>query len=95
MRRFAIVFFATVLSISASGVIELVRPETCAIEEANSSRDDRDCAATCVRCHCARSIEVAVYSLIGEPAPLVAEAIPPASFISSGAPSEILHVPKL
>lgn len=95
MRRFALVFFVAALSLSASGMIELVLPETCSIEEANSSQEDRDCAATCVRCHCARSIEIAVYSFISGHIPLVAEALPAASFVSSGSPSEILHVPKL
>ena len=95
VRRIALVFFVTALSISASGVIELVIPETCSIEEATSSQEHRDCAATCVRCHCGRSIEIAAYGLIAGHVPLVAEVIPPASFASSGSPSEILHVPKL
>ncbi len=94
MRRFALVLFVTALSISASGVIELVRPEACSIEEANSAQD-QDCSATCFRCHCGRSIEVAVSSIATGNVPLVAEAIPPASFLSTGSPSEILHVPKL
>lgn len=95
MRRFALVLFVAALSISASGVIELVMPETCSIEETNSSQEHRDCAATCVRCHCGRSIEVSVYSLLAGHVPLVSEAIPPTPFVLSGSPSEILHVPKL
>jgi hypothetical protein len=83
------------LSISASGVIELMIPETCSIEEANSSQQHRDCSATCVRCHCGRSIEVSVYSVVTGHVPLVAEAIPPGWFVSTGNPSEILHVPKI
>ena len=94
VRRFALVFFVTALSISASGVIELVIPEACSIEEANSSQD-QDCSATCFRCHCGRSIEIAVYSLVAGHVPLVAEAIRPTSFLPTGSPSEILHVPKL
>ena len=94
MRRLALVFFVTGLSISTSGVIELVIPEACSIEEAASSQD-QDCSATCYRCHCGRSIEVAAYSLIAAHVPLVAEPIPPTPFVLSGSPSEILHVPKL
>jgi hypothetical protein len=94
VRRLAVVFFAAVLSISASGLIELVLPDACSIEEASSTRD-QDCSATCVRCHCGRSIEIAAYGLITGYVPSVAEAIPPTPFVSSGSPSEILHVPKL
>ena len=94
MRRFALVLFVAALSISASGVIELVIPEACSIEEAASSQD-QDCSATCYRCHCGRSVEVAAYSLVAGHVPLVAEAIPPTPFVLSGSPSEILHVPKL
>ena len=94
MRRFALVLFVAALSISASGVIELVIPEACSIEEKTSSQD-QDCSATCFRCHCGRSIEIAVYGLITGHVPLVAEAIPPTSFVSIGNLSEILHVPKL
>lgn len=95
MRRFALVFFVAILSISASGVIELLVPESCSIEETSSSPEHRDCSATCVRCHCGRSIEVAAYSAVVGRVPLVAEVFPPASFVSTGNPSEILHVPKL
>jgi hypothetical protein len=94
VRRFALVFFVTVLSISASGVIELVLPEACSIEEA-SSNQDQDCSATCYRCHCGRSIEISAVSVITSQLPLVTEAVPPALFIAPGSPSEILHVPKL
>jgi len=94
VRRFALIFFVTALSISASGVIELLRPEACSIEEANSSQD-QDCSATCFRCHCGRSIELSIYNVITGHAPLVADAFHPASFVSAGNPSEILHVPKL
>lgn len=94
MRRLALVFFVTVLSISASGLIELVHPEACSIEEAGSSQD-QDCSATCFRCHCARSFEITLYSLITGDIPFAAEAIPPAAFLPVGSSSEILHVPKL
>jgi hypothetical protein len=95
VSRVALLLFVTALSISASGLIELVLPETCSIEEATSSQEDRDCASTCVRCHCTRSIEVAVDALITGHAPLVAEAIPTTSFVPTGSTSEVLHVPKL
>jgi hypothetical protein len=94
VRRFALVFFVTALSISASGAVELLIPEACSIEEASSTQD-QDCSATCYRCHCGRSMEVAVGSVVTGHVPLVAEAIRPASFLSTGSPSEILHVPKL
>lgn len=94
MRRFALLFFVAALSISASGAIELFIPEACSIEEVSSTRD-QDCSSTCYRCHCGRSIEIAVYSLVTAHVPLVAEAIRPAAFLSIGSPSEILHVPKL
>lgn len=95
MRRFALVFFVTALSISASGAIELLIPEACSIEEEANSTQDLDCSATCYRCHCGRSIEIAVSSLVTGHVPLVAEAVRPASFLETGSPSEILHVPKL
>jgi len=94
VRRFALVFFVTALSICASGAIELLIPEACSIEEANSTQD-QDCSATCYRCHCGRSVVLAANSLVTGHVPLVAEAIRPASFLSTGSPSEILHVPKL
>jgi hypothetical protein len=95
VRRLVLVFFVAALSLSASGVMDLVIPETCSITEANTSQQHRDCSATCVRCHCGRSIEVSVYGVVTGHVPLVTEAIPPASFVSTGNPSEILHVPKL
>lgn len=40
-------------------------------------------------------MEIAVYSVVTGYVPLVAEAIRPEPFLSTGSPSEILHVPKL
>lgn len=95
MRRFALALFVTAISISTSGLIELVVPEPCSIEESGGP-DDGACAATCVRCNCcARSIEIAAPGLSGAQVPLVSEVISAFSFVSSGSPSEILHVPKL
>jgi hypothetical protein len=94
VKRFALVFFVSVLSISTSGMIELLLPEACSIEEASSSQD-QDCSATCYRCHCGRSIEIFAVGVITSQVPLVAETVPPTLFVASGSPSEILHVPKL
>jgi len=94
VSRFALVLFVAAMSISTSGLIDLVVPEPCSIEE-SSGRDDGECAATCVRCNCcARSIEIAVPSPSAVPAPLTAHALPVPSFVSPGSPSDILHVPK-
>lgn len=95
VRRFALVLFVATMSISTSGLIDIVVPEPCSIEE-STAQDDGACAATCVRCNCcARSIEVVTPRLASVQIPLAAEAITSVSFVSAGSPSEILHVPKL
>jgi hypothetical protein len=96
VRRFALVFFVAALSISASGVIDLILPEPCSIEEAGLLQDDGSCAATCVRCNCcARSIEVVAASLVSVQIPIVSKTTPAFASVPIGTPSEILHVPKL
>ena len=96
MTRFALALFVVALSVSTSGVLDLVVPEPCSIEEAGSLQDDGSCAPTCMRCNCcSRSIEVMTATLASAHLPIASEVLPAFAFVSSGSPSEILHVPKL
>lgn len=85
------------LTADASGVLSLLVPETCAIEEAGTCPEG-GCPAFCVRCNCAccapsvqhaMPIDVAVADLPPMTLPPV-----PASHIPAGAVFEILHIPK-
>lgn len=94
MRRFAFVLFVVTMAFSTSGLLDLAVAEPCAINEA-PGHQDRDCAATCVLCHCgARSIEVRSPRLVTVRVPVFIEAVPSFELIPTGNPAEILHVPK-
>lgn len=94
MVRLAVIAVIGVLTLSTSGVLDLVVPEPCAITESADS-DDGACATTCVRCHCcAQSIEVFAAKLASVRLPLVTRSVSASNLILAGAPSEILHVPK-
>src|SRR3954454_12258475 len=97
VRRLLLVAILTMLTADASGVLSLLLPETCAIEEAGT-RPEGGCPAFCVRCSCAccapstdqaMSTDVAVAAL-----PPMRLAPVPASHMPAGAVSEILHIPK-
>lgn len=95
MRRFAFALFVVTMAFSTSGLLDLAVAEPCAINEA-PAQEDRDCAATCVLCHCgARSIEVSSPRLVTVRVPVFIEAVPSFELVPTGNPSEILHVPKL
>lgn len=96
VRRFLLVTFVALIAVSTSGVMDLVVPEPCSIDEATNGQEDRDCAATCVRCNCcARSIEVAAVTILSVRLSIGAKTFPIPEFFSSASPAEILHVPKL
>lgn len=96
MRRFVLAAFVALIAVSTSGLMDLVVPEPCSIDEATNGQEDRDCAATCVRCNCcARSIEVAAVTVLSVRLSILAETFPIPEFFSSVSPAEILHVPKL
>lgn len=96
VRRFLLTAFVALIAVSTSGVIDLVVPEPCSIDEATNGQEDRDCAATCVRCNCcARSIEVAAVAVLSVRVSIGAETFPIPEFFSSVSPADILHVPKL
>lgn len=87
----------TMLTTDASGVLSLLVPETCAIEEAGTCSESA-CPAFCVRCGCAccaLSIEHAMSSDIAvADLPPMTLAPVPALHTPIGAISEVLHIPK-
>ena len=96
MRRFLLATFVALTAVSTSGVMDLVVPEPCSIDEAANGQEDGNCAATCVRCNCcARSIEVAAVTVLSVRLSIPAKTFPISEFFSSVSPAEILHVPKL
>lgn len=95
MRRFAFALFVVTMAFSTSGLLDLTLVEPCSIDEP-PGHEDRDCAATCVLCHCGvRSIEVSSPRLITVRIPVFIEAVPSFELVPTGNPLEILHVPKL
>jgi hypothetical protein len=96
VRRFLLATFVALIAVSTSGVMDLVLPEPCSIDEVANGQEDGDCAATCVRCNCcARSIEVAAVTVLSVRLSIPAESSPFSQFFSSVSPADILHVPKL
>ena len=96
MRRLLLVLFVGLVSVSTSGVLDLVVPEPCSIEEDLNGTEDGDCAATCVRCNCcSRSIEVLAAAIVSVRINVSAHTVTIPDFTSSASPAEILHVPKL
>lgn len=88
-----IALFVAMLAFSTSGVLELVVPEPCSINEA-TGEEDGNCAPTCIRCNCCgRSIEV-VAAAVSVRVNVTTGAFSLPEFVSSASPAEILHVPK-
>ena len=95
MPRLALVLFVATLATSTSGVLDLALPEPCELGEASSGQDDRDCAATCVRCTCcAQFIEIHAARPVVIATRGVADALTAFAFIPADNPSDILHVPR-
>ncbi len=96
MRRFLLAVFVALITVSTSGVIDLIVPEPCSINEAANGREDGNCAATCVRCNCCgRSVEVAGVTVLSVRLSITVETFSIPVFFSTASPAEILHVPKL
>ena len=95
MRRLVFVIFVATMAFSTSGLLDLTVTEPCSINEP-PGHEDRDCAATCVLCHCGlRSIEVVSPRIITARMPVFVEAVQRFELVPAGNPSEILHVPKV
>lgn len=96
MRRFLLAAFVTLIAVSASGVLDLIVPEPCSINEASNGQEDGNCPATCVRCNCCTgSIEVAAVTVMSVRLSIAVDVFPIPEFFSSASPAEILHVPRL
>ena len=93
MRRLFMTLLVGLLCATASGVLELVVPEQCALETTRSAADGA-CPPTCLRCHCARPYDVVtplgVVEIRFEPA----EWAEPAPAAPAPAPHDVLHVPR-
>jgi len=94
MRRLLFVLLVGLLCTTTSGVVELIVPERCALEDAASPVEDGTCAPTCLRCHCARPFDIVVPLRLAEVALEPIEWIEPLSKVALPAPGDILHVPR-
>ena len=91
LRVFLGVVFAILLA-DTSGLTALASPETCT--SLTDSVPDGKCPSLCVRCGCAQPTEATVVAPID-----TAEIVVPVSesytrVLTSGAPHDILHVPR-
>ena len=90
-----LVAFVAVMTVSSSGLLDLVLPESCAPVESGSPTD-QDCPATCVRCNCcAQGIEILSVDVTSRFIPMVNVALPVRELVQQGSPSDILHVPRI
>ena len=94
MRVWLRILFVIMLACQASDLLAFATPEPCAIAT-QDNQPDQQCPPTCARCVCCAQAVV-----IAEPFLLVHSIIPlyeePALdlLVPSGAPSDVLHVPK-
>jgi hypothetical protein len=94
MVRFGLFLLVGFLVASSSGALELLLPEPCSAAEFSSGREDRQCAPSCTRCHCASVFRLAdAAPLIERPLTQPHAVIVP-SIAPDGVPHAIWHVPK-
>jgi len=94
VQRLTRLVFAGILVFAFSGVVELVQPEPCGVEQsASQNLPDGACPVSCVRCHCATAFEV-FHALVRLGIPAVAlVSVEPAVSLPQPLPHDILHVP--
>ena len=88
------VLLVGLLCATTSGVLELMVPEQCVLEDASSPVGDGACPPTCLRCHCARPYDVVMPLSIVEVLLEPAEWIEPVRPLPTPAPHDVLHVPR-
>ena len=94
VSRLGLLLLVSFLTISTGGVLEVMVPERCSPTESASSPADGSCAATCLRCHCARAFDLALYLDTGDAPALLTDWLALPEVAPRSAPHDILHVPK-
>ncbi|MFN7981733.1 MAG: hypothetical protein U0Q11_07735 [Vicinamibacterales bacterium] len=92
LRAFLCAAFAILLA-DASGLMAFVSPETCT--SVTDTAPDGNCPALCVRCGCcAQPTVTAIAAPVAAIETVTVVAVTYARALTSGAPHDILHVPK-
>lgn len=94
MRQFLLAVAVAVLTLEASGVAQFLVPEPCTPLE--STREDQNCPATCVRCGCCAQplLPVNVPADTAVPRVLSERVFIAPAVIDDPAARDIAHVPK-
>jgi hypothetical protein len=94
MPRLLLVLLVGLLSVTTSGVLELVVSEQCIGTDTASSQGDGTCPPTCLRCHCARPYDVVAAVLLPETPLTPIEWADPVPVPVLASPNDVLHVPR-